>query len=176
MFFGAREGVRQRPMRLVLRLAAGIVVLLAAGAIAYFAFLKGSSEPGAPARAAALDTGSRKGNAQAQPAAPTFAANFTPSPNMEDLVGADFRAVSVSVASPANGQVISGEDLFRWETRSSMTFKVRVLTNRETEVFQATTRNDSVLCNKRLDPGLYYWTLQEDGELVHVGKFTIPVR
>ena len=104
-----------------------------------------------------------------------FAANFTPSPNLEDLVGSNFRAASVTVESPSNGQAVTGNIMFRWRARGTTAFKVRVLTNSEKEVFQVTTDRHSVLYDKPLDPGLYYWMLLEDGELVHVGKFTVPV-
>lgn len=33
-----------------------------------------------------------------------------------------------------------------------------------------------VLCDKQLEPGLYYWTLQANGGLVHVGKFIVSVK
>lgn len=187
--FGQEKPTRQEPARLLYRLAAGIVVMLAAGAIAYFALLRNTGEPASSGQAVATDTSglNTKGNA-GRPTA-EFAANFTPSPNMEDLVGSDFRAASVTVDSPTNGQAVRGDIAFRWKSpvfqtetpgrkgrsRGTVTFRVRILTNREQEIFQTTTQRNSVVYDKRLDPGLYYWTLQEDGELVHVGKFTVPV-
>ncbi len=175
--FGPQKGVKREPARLVLRLAAGIVVLLAAGAIAYFAFLRNAHEAGPPTRAATVDsTGISNPKTVENPtSAGKFAANFSPSPNMEDLVGSTPRAASVTVNSPTNGQTIRENIVFRWKSHGTMTFKVRILNNREGEVFRATTDRDSVLYDQRLDPGLYYWTLQADGELVHVGKFTVAV-
>jgi hypothetical protein len=115
------------------------------------------------------------GTQTAPPAPESFADNFTPSPNMENLVGAELRAASVTVQSPVNGQAVRGNIVFRWKSAGKATFRVRVLTNKEEEVFRATTDRNNALCDKRLAPGLYYWTLMENGELVHVGEFTINV-
>jgi negative regulator of sigma E activity len=177
-FLGAQQSHRREWTRLIFRMAAAIVVLIAAGVIAYFAFIKTPHELTRSTSSAVVDTTAmgKKENAQG-PVSPEkkFAANFTPSPNMEDLVGANLRSTSISVESPKNGQSVTGSVVFRWKSEGSMLFKVRLLTNAETEVFQATTDRPMVQCDKRLDPGLYYWTLQEDGELVHVGKFTVPL-
>jgi hypothetical protein len=175
---GAPERPEREPTRLIFRLAAGIVLLIAAGLIAYFAFVKTSPEPSASSSSAVLDTAGveKKENAQVPvPAENKFAANFTPSPNLEDLVGANLRSTSITVESPKNGQSVAGNVVFRWQSPGTMRFRVRVLTNKETEVFRVTTDHHVVRYDQRLDPGLYYWTLQENGELVHVGTFTVPL-
>ena len=172
------QGAGPNRIPLMYRIAAALVLLVGAGLVAYYALVRTSHEPALSAQSVIVDTAGAGLNQDTQSTLPSprnFAANFTSSPNMEDLVGMEVRAASVTVESPANGQAVTGDIAFRWNSAGKATFKVRVLTNKEEEVFQATTDRNMVLCAKRLDPGLYYWTLLENGELVHVGKFMVPL-
>jgi hypothetical protein len=177
-FLGPAQGARPKRIPLIYRIAAAFVLLLGAGLVAYYAFMKNPHEPELSAQSVIADTagaGEKQDTQTTKPSPRDFSANFTSSPNLEDLVGADVRAASVTVASPEDGQAIKGDIVFRWRSSSKGLFRVRLLTNKEEEVFQATTDRNTVLCDKRLEPGLYYWTLLEDGELVHVGKFMVPL-
>jgi hypothetical protein len=176
---GPLQRGESKPIPLMYRIAAALVLLLGAGLVAYFVFVKTSHEPAHSAQSVIVDTAGagQKQDTQATLSIPkNFAANFTPSPNLEDLVGGNVRGASVTVESPENGQAITGKMVFRWRSSSKGPFTVTIRTNKEEEVFRITTDRQMALCDKRLDPGLYYWTLLEDGELVHVGKFVVPLR
>jgi hypothetical protein len=101
-----------------------------------------------------------------------FAANFTESPNMEDLVQTQFRSVSVEVITPKAGDIVKQPVVFRWKgVNEPLTLKI--LSNKERVVASAQSLTDSYTAAKTLSPGLYYWKLETKNELVYAGKFLV---
>ena len=102
-----------------------------------------------------------------------YAANFTGSPNLEDLVNNEFRSGAIEVLSPSNGAVVRQEILFEWKSDTKAPFFVKVLTNTEELRFTATVSHQRYLFKEKLTPGLYYWKLETKDELLYVGKFLV---
>ncbi|MBN1560358.1 hypothetical protein JW998_08915 [candidate division KSB1 bacterium] len=105
-----------------------------------------------------------------------FAVNSKPSPSMERLLNQTHRAEDVTVISPSNNDNVKKNLLFRWQREDNSELFIIILNNREEELFTfSTTGNDYLFKNaaKKLPPGLYYWKLEDENELKHVGKFYV---
>lgn len=101
-----------------------------------------------------------------------LAANFEPSPNLEGLVQNDFRSTSIEALSPVVGKVTSQPITFKWKNYDGLV-TLKVLTNKEETVFTSTTEASNLTMKRNLVPGLYYWKLETDEELLFVGKFIV---
>lgn len=104
-----------------------------------------------------------------------YAANFEPSPFYEILVDQRVRAPLVRALTPSVGEEVAGDIYFSWETTHRGPFHLKILDNTENEVHRITTETRSYLWTADLVPGLYYWRLETDAELLYVGKFVVPL-
>jgi len=105
-----------------------------------------------------------------------FAANSTPSPFMESLLGLSQRAANVTEVSPPNGFNVRNDLLFSWKRDDTSELSIIILNNREEELLTfSTTGNEYLFENAadQLPPGLYYWKLEDEDEDKHVGKFFV---
>ncbi len=101
-----------------------------------------------------------------------LAANFEPSSNLEDLVQNEFRSTSIEALSPVVGKVVSQPITFKWKNYEGQ-ITLKVLTNKEINIFTSSTEASSLTMKKSLSPGLYYWKLETEDELLFVGKFIV---
>jgi hypothetical protein len=90
---------------------------------------------------------------------------------MDALVDLRQRSNEVKVTSPLSGAVIRGEVTFRWE--GAGTAVVEVYGNRRERITAFSAAAPPVVLREALKPGLYYWKLLANDELVYVGKFLI---
>jgi hypothetical protein len=101
-----------------------------------------------------------------------LAANFEPSPNLEDLVQTQFRSTTIEVISPANGETVQSPITFRWKLYDKR-LTIKILSNKELTLVSSTLSRDSFTASKKFGPGLYYWKLETDDELLFAGKFLV---
>ncbi len=165
-YFGRQKPLRKAISPSVLRWAAVIVVGVGiAGSYFYWSSLRHR------------DIGQKEGSSAAPPAseAPSrnYATNYEPLPGLEGLVGASFRGGSIQVASPALGENVRDSVSFRWGGERGVATTVSVLTNRGIEIARFVSRNGSANLRQELEPGLYYWKLECEGNLEYVGKFYV---
>ncbi len=109
-----------------------------------------------------------------------YAANFVELPHLESRVGQAFRSgdFPLSVISPQIGENFTGEIFFRWEIKKdekkfSGPLELKILDNRENLVHTATVESGQYNLKENLAPGIYYWTLDYQGETLYVGKFFV---
>ena len=104
-----------------------------------------------------------------------LAANFTPSETLEPLVGAITRGEGISEIKPINGAELKiGEAVvFSWQTSVAEPLTLRLLNNREEEVFSRSVVGNRFSSPEIPEPGLYYWKLETAEDLLYVGKFLI---
>jgi hypothetical protein len=103
-----------------------------------------------------------------------FAANFVPSPGLDQLVGANFRSEQIRILSPPAGRTAAGQPvLFRWTGRAPGPVTVQLLSNTGKLLFERETPGDRIEYTGRLIPGLYYWKLVGREDLLAAGKFTV---
>ncbi len=160
----------------VLRMAAGIVLLLGAG---IFILYNATHRAAPDSTQAALrppgnaDTPAPSARAREQ-APPAIAGAFRPSPLYDRLTSEELRSGSGVSHHPANGDTISGGQLFTWYGGTGTApFGLTFLDNRGREVVQASVNGGSFRLTKQLPAGLYYWKLERAGDLVFIGKFYV---
>ncbi|MCX6138225.1 MAG: hypothetical protein NTV54_12095 [Ignavibacteriales bacterium] len=125
----------------------------------------GNLVPAAPTVAISADTSPVKGNEK------LLADNFTVLPLLEDLVRTEYRSNEVEIQAPALGAEVGNRIVFKWSRVPGKFVIVRILTNAGREVHSAKTETNTYLFNGRLTPGLYYWKLESEEELLCVGRF-----
>ena len=105
-----------------------------------------------------------------------FAANATESPTLERLLDQYQRAGSIEVVSPPIGASVENEIVFAWQGGAGGKLAIKILNNREEEVQNfAPVENRFVFrkVKQALSPGLYYWKLEDENDLIYVGKFFV---
>jgi len=102
-----------------------------------------------------------------------FADNFSESPNLENLVSSASRSVSTFRASPKNGAIVNQQILFEWKTPEVESVTVNILSNKEKLLKSIRLKKSQFLFTGTLDPGLYYWKVENKDELLYVGKFLV---
>ncbi|HSD62806.1 MAG TPA: zf-HC2 domain-containing protein [Ignavibacteriaceae bacterium] len=116
-----------------------------------------------------------------------FAANlkgpdFTPNPYMEEWSTENLRSVNEKldkVISPATGEKFQNKDIiFKWTMIQNEPVTVKILTNKEKEVYSKSPAQGSFPQNEiRVSPevfkhpGLYYWRIEDEEEVIYIGKF-----
>lgn len=104
-----------------------------------------------------------------------YAYNFEPSEDLEELTGAIVRSNLIKIDKPQVdatfkvGQIIS----FAWQQSEQVPYFLIVLTNNEEILLRTEVSSGIYDYKEKLPPGLYYWKLETEDDLVHVGKFFI---
>lgn len=102
--------------------------------------------------------------------------NYLESPNIEGLMGSNFRSESVKVTSPKNtDQYTKNEKItFKWdECNSTGSLFLKIIDNAEKTVFEGSVSKSPYVLAKALPAGLYYWKLETEEDLLYVGKFMV---
>ncbi len=98
---------------------------------------------------------------------------LTPLPAMEFLVNQQFRAEAISIKSPVNDGWKENPITFSWSGHATMQLYVSIVNNAGETILSQPATDCSHTLNQDLSPGLYYWKLESDNDLVHVGKFLV---
>ena len=105
---------------------------------------------------------------------PLLADHYKPNDVLETFVDRHYRSAAVEVISPGNTDTLLSPIVFKWkETEAAQAFTVIVVDNKNDEVWRGTTKGFSVTFDHKLKPGLYYWMLKSDGDMLSVGKFFV---
>jgi len=103
-----------------------------------------------------------------------YAANFEMNETLESFVGVSLRSGSIdTIISPVNNELIGDQTLFAWKASTDQPLSLAILNNRAAEVFRIAVTGDRFLLERRLIPGLYYWKLEEEDELLYLGRFLV---
>ena len=100
-----------------------------------------------------------------------FTANFEPSPYLEEMVSDVSRAPSLTVLSPKNGEEIKQNIVFRWEGAQNNVIYLNILNNKGIRLFNFKVDSNQFVFREQLQPGLYYWKLESEDDLMYIGKF-----
>ncbi len=115
--------------------------------------------------------------AQAPEVPPTeiFAQNFESNPFYESLVGQTLRTGvnGAEIISPDIDEELNLPVTFEWTGMEEMTLHFQLLNNRAEAIYTETVTGFGITYDEPLDPGLYYWRLETDDQLIHVGRFTV---
>jgi len=107
-------------------------------------------------------------------------ANFEVNPYLESVMQQTYQTsdVSISILSPQTGENFDGTILFQWEIKKegdlfSGPFDLKILNNQEGLIHSERVHGNQLKLERRLTPGLYYWTLEDNGEMLILGKFFV---
>ena len=175
-----QRGQRVRDRRMIFRMAAGIAVLLGLGGLTYL-FLPHTpdgvliQQPLATSRPPDTTAEIAPGRIPPRRTPPSelLASRFEPSPDLEDLVNDRTRSSETVVHGPRNDAVLHANIRFSWASPLPPPFTVTVLDNRRHAIQTAQCETDTLTLSLPLEPGLYYWKLSAEGDLLHVGKFIV---
>lgn len=100
---------------------------------------------------------------------------YEANPILEGLVENSYRSWSLQVRSPAQGQEFgTGEPVaFRWRLDAAEAVTLVILNNRAAQVFDTVVTKSRFHNKYYFPPGLYYWKIQSDEEIVFIGKFKV---
>lgn len=102
-----------------------------------------------------------------------FADNFEISPTLESLVNSVPRSTSISVHSPKIGEKVKRGIAFDWAVDEAGVLRLKIFSNRGKELYSFARLKSRLLFNGALKPGLYYWKLEDEKDLLYVGKFFV---
>ena len=161
------------------RIAASIVVCASIGILVYLAQILRNDRPilselkrSVNGPTEQVRTESSAGSAQS--ASPSeYAANFVGSPTLENLANAVTRSTSVAVRAPGNGVTLKGKIEFEWMAREPSKIAMEILSNTGKPVYRFAHCKSPFHFNGELKPGLYYWKLEDESDLLYVGKFFV---
>lgn len=161
----------------LMKIAAVVVGILSLATLSYLVgpfrpreVTNGTSQE---ARGGGMDT-SRESHTGAKPEAnEDFAANFAASPNLDDFVNDRSRSKEFVVLSPGNGAAVGPNEIFRWRKAAGTLHTMSILDNKGHTVVTGIATDSGYALKQRLTPGLYYWKLEDESELLYVGKFIV---
>lgn len=144
------QSLEDKPVRRTnsyLMIAASIAVILT---ISYFTFFNSSTIN--------------------QPDTEILAANFTVNEELENLVNYPVRGVEITNVTPENGDKLEGDVVLSWEWHEQDKLEIHLYNNKGDLLF---TRSGTSPMNLNEDwtAGLYYWSLANEDETIHWGKF-----
>lgn len=94
-------------------------------------------------------------------------------PNLESMIGSRLRSGLFEVMAPENGSVIKEPIHFSWKKTLLQTHTLKIVNNKNEVLYIYSVKGGFFDFNGTLAPGLYYWKLESQNELLYVGKFFI---
>ncbi len=109
-----------------------------------------------------------------------WAGNFVPSRDFENLMKQNFRSgESFELLSPMTDMKAFKEISFRWNYSGKETIILKILNNKEKTIMTIKPEQNEYLLQlnqKIFVPGIYYWKIETEEDLLSVGKFIVPRR
>ncbi len=102
-----------------------------------------------------------------------YAANFEINEDFESLVGTTFRSENFKAIAPVNNKAFKPGSMINFSWEGTVPLNLIILDNEEDILFEKTVESLSFNWTQQLEPGLYYWKLETEDDLLHLGKFTI---
>jgi len=178
-YFSLDKREAARGWRLAYRIAAVIGGIAVTGAVAYYLAGLGASRTTDEARRIEQIRGEDSIRNSGTPGLrrhddeQALAARYEPYPELENMVNGAFRSGDVEVISPRNG-ITAGDSLwFDLKDGAWSGLIVTIVSNTGENVYSAHLASVPFALRRPAEPGLYYWKLQNAGELLYVGKFLV---
>jgi hypothetical protein len=101
------------------------------------------------------------------------ASRYRVNPNLENMIGSRLRSGLFEVPGPANGSIIKEPIHFSWKKALVTPHTLKIVNNKNQVLYTYPVQGTSFDFNETLPPGLYYWKLESQNELLYVGKLFI---
>lgn len=98
-----------------------------------------------------------------------YAENFIPSPFYENIIENNLRNEGIRVISPLN-DTLAELPSFRWSGGITGNLTLVIVSNSEAGIYKGQIANGS-MAEITIEPGLYYWQLQDTDETLVTGRF-----
>lgn len=105
-----------------------------------------------------------------------FAANSKPSSFYEDMLKDQFRSDVVTVTLPDTGFNVKDDLVFSYEGGEGIKVFIKIFNNKEEELLMLEPDGNTFVFEnvpQKLEPGLYYWKLEDEDEMLYLGKFYV---
>ncbi len=106
-----------------------------------------------------------------------LADNYKESDLFENLLSVEYRDIQeINIKSPSLNQIFSKKDsvIFIWDTERDESWQIKIFNNTDSRPFLVKEVLTTEFClDTMLGSGLYYWKLETENSLVHVGKFIV---
>lgn len=99
--------------------------------------------------------------------------NFRVNPNLESMIGTQYRSASIQIISPGNNSTLSGEIIFAWKKTTQGPLSLKIINNKNIVAYNYEVKGNRFVFKQTLTPGLYYWKLENHEDLLYIGKFFI---
>jgi len=101
--------------------------------------------------------------------------NFRVNPNLESMIGTQYRSATTQIISPRNNSTLSGDIVFAWKKTSQglPLLTLKIINNKNEVFYNYSVKGNRFVFKQRLAPGLYYWKLENQMDLLYLGKFFI---
>ena len=103
----------------------------------------------------------------------SLASQYRVNPNLENMIGSQLRSGLFEVLGPENGSVIKVPIHFSWKKPLLSPHTLKIVNNKNKVLYTYPVQGGWFDFNESLAPGLYYWKLENQNELLYVGKFLI---
>ena len=100
-----------------------------------------------------------------------LAANFEANVELEALINNPLRSESLKIIRPTDGQKLKDNIRFEWTNQEDTQLTLKVIGNQENVVHQEQVKDGTHELNKLLSPGRYYWSLENEEEVLFYGTF-----
>ncbi|MGH1363272.1 MAG: hypothetical protein ACRBF0_06930 [Calditrichia bacterium] len=89
------------------------------------------------------------------------------------------RNQTIELLEPIKNYVYRGKLAFRWRLLKSGSnplpaLRLAIFTNKDQEILRANIIGGEFVLRNELEPGLYYWSLEDEEDTVGVGRFLVP--
>lgn len=104
-----------------------------------------------------------------------YAANFVPSESMEQLLADQLRSAGLALVQPANEKVQNWRKgiTFTWTGSAEEELSLRLEDNRGRILHEDTFTGLKVTLQLDLEPGVYYWRLESEEDLLMLGRLVL---
>ena len=94
---------------------------------------------------------------------------------LENFVNRNVRSEeNIKIIFPSIGDTLIKNVRLKWASSEKGTgYQIIIVNNRNEKVWEITTDSNTIMVEKKLLPGLYYWKIENDGKLETIGKFFI---
>jgi len=91
------------------------------------------------------------------------------------------RSQTIELLEPIKNYVYRGKLAFRWRLLKSGSnplpaLRLAIFTNKDQEILRANITGGEFVLRNELQPGLYYWSLEDEEDTVGVGRFLVPAK
>ncbi|MBN1782437.1 zf-HC2 domain-containing protein [bacterium] len=108
-----------------------------------------------------------------EPVKETDPKNFETAPFLEGMLAFHARASGIEVLTPNNGQIFKDTVPFSWKSDETGHLILILLDNHGREIKRLEVTGNRYELKEPLRPGLYYWKLESETDLLFLGKFII---